>query len=298
MYWIETIDSLNFIDYQEFGKVFPHQYFFQCCKDPGIAAVGARMFGRAVGLAMAVRRNNRWIGIGVYVFSCYRRMGIGMALLEKLVYDLAGRGKTGLVFAFSPEIHYFNELAGLFRKAGFELSESHIRNYRTSCENLSNIPRVQKYALHEMLDRPSVIVGEWEIFRWSELQEKELKFLAEEEGISYGVDVSPMQVQGYIDNYVSLGVRDSHGLAGWLVVAAPSGCPDELYYKGLFLRRGPGNLMLVPRMMATSCLLQKRIGIPYIAGKVFADNAIMTGFIDRYLAADEYELKILFYARM
>ncbi len=108
MYWIETIDSLDFIDYQEFGKVFPHQYFFECCKDPGSAAVGARLFGKAVGFAMAVRRNNRWIGIGVYVFSCYRRMGIGMALLEKLVCPR--KPITAHVYRAQPAIHSIAEL--------------------------------------------------------------------------------------------------------------------------------------------------------------------------------------------
>lgn len=287
MYCLAELDKENKSAFKRFVRPFFEGQFEKLGEDQSVCGAGATFFGDPVGMALCHNYyENDWNLIIVYVVPKFRNMGIGTALMTKVEAMVSQRDGHRMRFSYRSESPTRSGVEKVLARRGFPEPSPEVNFYRTEIEKLCNLGWIKKYVLAEALEKSTVFYREYEIFRWAELNDRDREMLLAGRGSVYGRDVSPLEMADQIDGQLSLGVRHSGNLIGWLVTMRSGN--DTLYIKASFLKEEYRGTSLYLVLFSTIMNLQKRAGIPHTTTEVRADNSRMIRFMDHALADAGY----------
>lgn len=190
----------------------------------GALALGARAYGRPVGLALA-----GWTGpaeaelLSVYVQPSWRRQGLGTALLEAIEEAARAAGAGSLSCVYTLPGAGAKTLAGLLRRRGWGEPRPRMYLLASSLERILPAPWLDRYVLPDG----------FETFPWGGLTAAEARRIREHEGEPgwHGADLSPFSGEPF-EPEVSLGLRHRGEVVGWSMILRAT--PGYLRYGPLF----------------------------------------------------------------
>jgi GNAT superfamily N-acetyltransferase len=182
----------------------------------GSLALGASLFGRPQGLALAglpppgAGEDPRLLSL--YVQPAARRQGVGTALLEHLQGALGERGYARVTTSYiagRPSIPF---LERALARAGWEPPSIRALNLRFSRDEARRVPWFQKYELG-----PG-----FETFPWADLGAAERQRLrrSQEETGWIAKDLEPWRHDAGIEPFLSLGLKRHGEVVGWVLYHA------------------------------------------------------------------------------
>lgn len=173
-----------------------------------VAAVGAQLFGKPIGLAWASWWPRRGIGElrTIHVASAYRGRGIGTALLKAIERALAEAGCATLDFKFRAG----TAGAPVWQRmtAHWDLPRIGMLTFTMSIPQFLAQPWVGAWRTNERLD----------VFGWDTLSEAEKARIKEGDNDWYPHHLSPFIRERYQIPGLSVGLRDGNETIGWMTV--------------------------------------------------------------------------------
>jgi GNAT superfamily N-acetyltransferase len=240
MYAIIPLDSSTALGYEALAPFEVRPVLRGLSALPRVHVAGAHLFGRPIGLALAVQSDGTWgTGIAgddnrtaarllsVTVARSYRRIGVGRALLRSIEDSLtrAGAGRLQCSYAIA-SVEGTSAAEALFRSAGW---------------NAPEMTMVQCRADQTLLDAPLMrelgpLPPEYEICDWVDLTTPEREGIAarQREAPWYPTELDPFHYEPELEMMNSLALRYRGEVVGWLLTRRSS--PVSVQYCCLFVR--------------------------------------------------------------
>ncbi|TNJ64878.1 GNAT family N-acetyltransferase [Paenibacillus hemerocallicola] len=209
---METITLLNCREERQAYAMltFPslHDELLSESEQRKVAAVGAELFGKPIGLVWASWWPQRKRGElrTIYIASAYRGSGIGTALLKTIERVLAEAGCDTLDFKFRAG----TAGAPVWQRmtAQWDLPRTGILTFTMSIPQFLAQPWVGAWRTNKRLD----------IFSWDTLSEAEKARIKEGDNDWYPHHLSPFIRERYLVPGLSVGLRDGNETIGWMTV--------------------------------------------------------------------------------
>ena len=281
MYFIELADSSNIDKYRNISPDLASMLSQNIDTDFDYCAAIAFFPGQAVGLAIAkdVRYKGRWEFSLLFVLPKFRRLGIAGALAVRLEEAVAAKQGSLMFMTFRPDTPFAKAMQPLLESAGYELHKQTINVYRSKARDLcENIGWIKDYALKELYEKDAVQLGEYELFKWSLLKEKDAKYIEDNKGTQYPLWAYPLNSQNSIRKDMSIGIRHNDRVIGWILTG--QNVPDDLAVILSFMHEQYRGTPFFLMAYATILQLQVKGDIMYITTSVLSNNKQMLSFME------------------
>lgn len=246
-----------------------------------VAAFGAQLFGKPIGLAWASWWPQRRRGElrTIHVTSAYRGRGIGTLLLKALERALAEAGCDTLDFKFRAG----TACAPVWQRmtAHWDLPRNDLLTFTMSIPRFLAQPWVGAWRTNERLD----------IFSWDTLSEAEKARIREGDNVWYPHHLSPFIRERYLFPGLSVGLREGNETIGWMTIEEYDDgtvIGDRMFAKPPHDGQGRG-IMLIAEA-ARRC---REAGFQTGRFEVSAGNVPMRRFVERRMKpciVDSYEV--------
>ncbi|MDD2422005.1 MAG: GNAT family N-acetyltransferase [Heliobacteriaceae bacterium] len=268
------LSEINLINKAAFAGYVPSRHmheFGRLGEDDTIHGVGAFLFDKPIGLVMVRRVGERNLAVSwLYVCPRYRNKGVGAALIGALE-KMAGPGDGGKIsFSYNSDSPFAVQIEALLAKTGFEKPNVSLCFFKTECAAALELGWVKRYVCKDLLERRIAQFGKYELFRWSELKDREKEYLKEIKGRLYPDWFCPLNEEKKNDPFLSLGIRHQDELIGYLVTRREGN--DTLYIWRSYLRDEYRGSSLYVTLFSTVLHLQGRAGIRYFMSDIEESN--------------------------
>jgi GNAT superfamily N-acetyltransferase len=240
MYAIRPLDPSEAMGYLPLTPFDVRPVIADLAALPRVHAVGASLFGRPVGLAIAVRG---WAAPGEYdgiappatsarllsitVARSHRRLGIGTALLAAVESAVRDHGVSEIASHFAlPVGDAMTAVEALCRSAGWSAPETTMLQCRAAH------PLLEAPVMREQMALPP----EYEIVDWVDLDDRERAHIRARQQAEpwYPETLDPFHFEAELEVVNSLALRYRGEVVGWLITRRTS--PLTMYYRSLFVR--------------------------------------------------------------
>jgi GNAT superfamily N-acetyltransferase len=257
------------------GLTYPH---FRALLDRSESvAVGAELFGRPVGLALA-EREAEYPRVGrihsVAVAEDQRRIGLGSSLLARVEDELEAEGYLGASAVYMEGLPVTPTVEHALDRRGYLPPRRRMLICESDFRTITQAPWMER--------RP--LPAEYELFPWVELRPEEREdILARQRAAEwYPETLSPFPEEERIEPVSSLGLRFHGQVVGWCITHRMK--PDTIRFFRLFIRRDLQPMGRGAEMVRESIWRHEHTEVDKAYFDVAVHNVAMLRFLERRLA--------------